>query len=358
MPQTQSGWRWCAKCQVLHFGEAGPGACPAGGNHSIEGSGNYVISLNDGQAPGQPGWRWCSKCQGMHFVGSAPGACPGGGTHTAVGSGEYRIVQNNNLAPGQSEWRWCHKCQCLHFHGNQSDGVCPSGGGHSSDGSGNYVLQEAPSSAANVKRFQVILRHLYCAHTTESGHDEVYYIMGGTDGQGKQISHRGPDATQGADADNQTAWDMNDSGSQQNRNLNAILYDGVLSSGQAATLLFGFLESDGTDIGATVQAAAGLAQKVSVALATPDPEAALVINIAADVASFIGGLIPKNQDDFLGAFSFIIRNQNGRIVLTEAAPGSYTSVVDPLDRNSGRITYRFQHDDGDYNAHFEVVGVN
>jgi hypothetical protein len=40
------------------------------------------------------------------------------------------------------------------------------------------------------------------------------------------------------------------------------LYEGVLAAEQAATLLLSFLESDGTNFGMTLQAAAGLAQKV------------------------------------------------------------------------------------------------
>ena len=207
------------------------------------------------------------------------------------------------------------------------------------------------TSETNAKRAQVVLRHLYCAKTTEAGHDEVYYIMGGTDGEGKQISHRGPDATQGGDADNQTAWDMNDSGDQQNRDLNAVLYDGVLAAEQAATLLFSFLESDGTNFGTTLQAAAGLAQKVDSELKDPDPW----VKIAAGVAEFVAGIVPTNQDDFLGAFALRVKNDNGNVVVTEAMPGSYTSVVHPL--SGERFTYRFQHDDGDYNAHFEVRGV-
>ena len=53
-----------------------------------------------------------------------------------------------------------------------------------------------------------------------------------------------------------------------------------------------------------------------------------------------------------------MHNNGGQVTVTEAAPGSYTSVVHPLDPNAGSFTYRFQHDDGDYNAHFEVRGVD
>lgn len=41
---TQSGWRWCNKCQGLFYG---PGIakshCPAGGQHDLKGSGNYSL---------------------------------------------------------------------------------------------------------------------------------------------------------------------------------------------------------------------------------------------------------------------------------------------------------------------------
>src|SRR4051812_20660826 len=98
-------------------------------------------------------------------------------------------------------------------------------------------------------RYRVILERLHCDKTTEQGHDEVYYLLAGVDGSGQKISARGPNATQGAVADDQTAWDMNDSGKEQDQSFNAVLYEGVLDVNQTGSLAFAFLESDHTNPG-------------------------------------------------------------------------------------------------------------
>lgn len=165
----QSGWRWCSKCQGLHFGGASPGTCPAGGAHTVEGSGNYALSNNDPQAPGQAGWRWCRKCQGLHFTGNTLGRCSAGATHTVEGSGEYRLFENNPSAPGQPDWRWCSKCQGLHFAGGHSGGVCPAGGAHVIEGSGNYALLEA-----NIDHFRFSLDSFDILNTRSRHVDTVF----------------------------------------------------------------------------------------------------------------------------------------------------------------------------------------
>jgi len=198
-------------------------------------------------------------------------------------------------------------------------------------------------------RAQVVLKRLYCASTTEDGHDEVYFLFSGVDGAGKAVSHRGPDATQSGDADNQTAWDMNDSGAQQNRTLNAILCDVALATGQNATLTFGFMESDGQDWGSTVTAAAGVAGKIGSAIP--------LVTIAAQIVGWLGGFIPKNQDDALGAFALRLTNADGRVTGQEVVAGSYTTLVHPLDSGAGTFSVRFRHDDGDYTADFQIRGA-
>src|SRR2546430_4517968 len=75
---VQDNWRWCTKCQGLHFWGNQPGACPAGGSHVVDGSGDYTLANDDQNALGQDNWRWCAKCQGLHFWGNQPGACPAG----------------------------------------------------------------------------------------------------------------------------------------------------------------------------------------------------------------------------------------------------------------------------------------
>ncbi|WP_293257821.1 matrixin family metalloprotease [Nannocystis sp.] len=135
----QPNWRWCSKCEGLHFGGNTPGRCPAGGGHITTGSGNYALAHNTSIVPGQSNWRYCSKCEGLHFGGNTPGVCPAGGGHTAAGSGNYTLAHEDSTANGQSNWRYCNKCEGLHFGGN-GPGVCPAGGGHIMNPSGNYTL--------------------------------------------------------------------------------------------------------------------------------------------------------------------------------------------------------------------------
>jgi hypothetical protein len=135
----QAGWRWCSKCQGLHFAENGLGPCAAGGTHSAEESGSYQVILNPDMTTAQTGWSWCSKCQGLHFASNTLGPCPAGGTHSNIGSGNYAVAYNNPHFSGQRGWKWCHKCQGMFFAGN-GPAPCPAGGSHEQVGSGDYSL--------------------------------------------------------------------------------------------------------------------------------------------------------------------------------------------------------------------------
>ena len=91
----QDGWRWCSKCEGLWMGLNAGSACPAGGSHSKVGSGIYTVIHNaEKDGPGEKNWRWCKKCQGLHHggvVGDTGQSCPAGGSHTVAGSGKYRV---------------------------------------------------------------------------------------------------------------------------------------------------------------------------------------------------------------------------------------------------------------------------
>jgi hypothetical protein len=40
----------------------------------------------------QDGWRWCRTCQGLWFAGNrTDGVCPAGGAHSLAGSGDYGL---------------------------------------------------------------------------------------------------------------------------------------------------------------------------------------------------------------------------------------------------------------------------
>ena len=340
---AQTNWRWCQKCQSLWFAaNASTGACPAGKGHDQSESGNYVIVVNDPTAPGQNNWQWCNKCQALTYVGNGvAGRCPSGGEHDHNGSGNYVL----NSEGGQDNWRWCNKCQALTYAGNGVAGRCSAGGEHDHNGSGNYSLLEADGSKV---RFQVVLTRLYCAGTTEQGHDEVYFLLGGVDGKGQEFHKRGPDPTQGADADNGTAWDMNDSGDNQKRDFNAILHEGVLESGESATMNFAFMESDKTNFGDTLQAAAKIAENIF-----QDPTA----KAAVGAVEFIGSQWPTNQDDFLGSFYLQVRNANGNVYIANTSPGQHAEFAFPYTQGGNSFTYRVRHDDGDYNIHIQVTTI-
>jgi len=142
-PVAQTNWRWCNKCQGRFFGGNPGSVCPAGGEHSTTGSGNYALVLGAPGAAGQQDWRWCIKCEGM-FFGDNPGSvCPAGGQHDATGSGNYVLMVDAPGFSGQQDWRWCKKCQGL-FFGDNPGSVCPGGGQHDATGSGNYALVEVP----------------------------------------------------------------------------------------------------------------------------------------------------------------------------------------------------------------------
>jgi hypothetical protein len=42
----------------------------------------------------QARWSWCHKCQGLFFSGNSTlGVCPAGGSHSLAGSGAYQMYQ-------------------------------------------------------------------------------------------------------------------------------------------------------------------------------------------------------------------------------------------------------------------------
>jgi hypothetical protein len=224
---------------------------------------------------------------------------------------------------------------------------------------GNLVVYSASSTVlwssnstatpAQQHQAQVVLEHLSCARTTEMGHDEVYYLLIGKDDAGTTYSHRGPDASQSADADGQTAWDMNDSGDLSSRSFQAMICNETVQPGHTKDFTISFFESDGQDYGSTVKAAGAVAS--SIGSAVP------LVSMVGQVLDKLGSAIPKNQDDALGTFGITFGNDEGRIVIREIQAGDYATVVHPLDASTGTFTMRFQHDDGDYTASFRARGA-
>ena len=142
---AQNRWRWCQKCQGLHFitDTKNPifGPCPAGGVHTGDNSTAYLVVNNTPSAPGQHGWRWCPKCQGLFYgPGQSSSHCPAGGAHDGSTSGDYSLIMNDLNSPGEHGWNWCQKCQGMFQGPSQSSSRCPAGGPHDGSASGNYAM--------------------------------------------------------------------------------------------------------------------------------------------------------------------------------------------------------------------------
>ena len=94
----QDRWWHCKKCQGLHYKNTNPfGQCPAGGFHTNEGSHNYVLYHGTDIPPQTPGiqyaWAHCKRCQGLHYLPELPRSkCPAGGQHTGEGSYDYVLA--------------------------------------------------------------------------------------------------------------------------------------------------------------------------------------------------------------------------------------------------------------------------
>jgi hypothetical protein len=164
---TQSGWRWCQKCQGTFFaGNPSQGVCPADhGSHDASRSAAYALPEGDGDPAFaradliQTGWRWCHKCQGLFFANNASqGVCPADNqSHDSSESEAYNFwvgdgtifVATLPIMSGQKGWRWCRKCQGMFFTENPNQGVCPAGQAHDGSGSWRYtMLWDIPKPAS------------------------------------------------------------------------------------------------------------------------------------------------------------------------------------------------------------------
>jgi hypothetical protein len=130
----QNGWRYCQKCNGLHFMGSAP--CPFGGVHDPTDSSEYSVPL-EGFINGQAGWKWCRKCQNLTF---GDGVCTAGGHHDRTTDPSFALFNNDPTAPGQDGWRYCRNCQALCFGGSAVRGSCPAGGWHDFSQSGNYTV--------------------------------------------------------------------------------------------------------------------------------------------------------------------------------------------------------------------------
>lgn len=136
-PSEQADWAFCHKCKGLHYGPGvGSSVCPAGGQHSLDGSANYILPVDATKiSAAQDGWRWCNRCQILAYK-DGPNVCPAGGMHDFAGSGDYQ-VRNVGYPELERDWSWCAFCGALfHVLHSNKGGRCPAHGSHNGvDGS-------------------------------------------------------------------------------------------------------------------------------------------------------------------------------------------------------------------------------
>jgi hypothetical protein len=141
---SQSGWRWCQKCQGLVFAggssragsqlvflHANPGPCFAGAKHDTSRSAAYAVPFARGGAGMHSRWAWCYKCQGLYSTVHKHGHwCPAGDKHDGSRSPAYAVPFGPAGAGMQAGWAWCKSCTGLFYALNPDAGACVSGTKH------------------------------------------------------------------------------------------------------------------------------------------------------------------------------------------------------------------------------------
>lgn len=217
----QDGWRRCNKCQGLYYGWLRPNPCPAGGNHDATGSLPYRLNnLLAGAQAGtgrQADWRWCDRCQALHYAGPGrgPSVCPAGGAHDNAGGNYVLYTVPRYHAQAQEDWTWCSACGVLFFGTNQPQSRCPAAGGrpHTPTGSGNYSLVYGEVThhrmVAYVTKFDADTRDklLDCAHSGSVTHVLIGLFHLGYNKDKTRYIHLNEDALDQLDWDLQKAVD-------------------------------------------------------------------------------------------------------------------------------------------------------
>ena len=145
---TQSGWLYCTHCQGFWWhGNGKSGVCYGNDyqGHATSPSSAYYVKFATAGGGGQSGWYYCAQCQLMHYGSGSVGNCPVGvGTrHTSYGSSNYRIETStsNDGSGGQHNWRYCSQCRGIWWDGNGRSGACPGYPGGHIAGSTDYILR-------------------------------------------------------------------------------------------------------------------------------------------------------------------------------------------------------------------------
>jgi len=143
-------------------------------------------------------------------------------------------------------------------------------------------------------------RDIICNKTNdEQGHDEIYVIVSGVNPNGTVFSRLFPDPDNFdrafGSADNGHSLDFNNRGSEQKKTLSDHpIWAEPFEVGQSARVIFSFYESDSQEWSHRVHAAAEAAKSIS-----KNPYAIAIGTVVSQISTHI----PKNTDDFIGAYA-------------------------------------------------------
>ena len=143
--ETQTGWRWCGRCNNLAYGGFGDGVCFDGAPHNFAGSFAYVVPVNGvpGEAAVDWVWKWCNRCQVLFNVEFGAGLCFDGAQHSHAGSSDYGVRIGAAPEGSQDGWRRCIRCYALTYMGF-GPGACWDGERHDGTDSLEYSLAWQP----------------------------------------------------------------------------------------------------------------------------------------------------------------------------------------------------------------------
>ncbi|GAA2111399.1 hypothetical protein GCM10009841_34190 [Microlunatus panaciterrae] len=217
----------------------------------------------------------------------------------------------------------------------------------------------------------VVMRNITCHQTTESGHDEVYYLPPSVV---RRTTHgvtsdptlpAGPTASQGANAGGPdgriAAWDCNDSGYLSNQEPQAELFSVSVGAGEHVVVTLTLMESDGTNYAdmELTAAKAGAAALAAVTTAFP-PSAvvtaplALALTAGTAVMQALKGLF-SNDDDTLGAMTFVLEGAADGVRLVQQGAVSGTVIHAAANGSPAAFTARL----GGAGANYEfTLGID
>jgi hypothetical protein len=191
------------------------------------------------------------------------------------------------------------------------------------------VPTTATAQASKTVKFR--MPYLECFQTTEHGEDEVYLVVTGQYSGGNPFQYRFPNETQ--------HWDLNDGeGDPPVRDWPLINLE--MHNGSSVDLIVLVMEEDGGTSGGWTRLGGSVVGRLN-------PQAGAIIGVIGSLINF------QDSDDFIGAFSVHITNDNGNIITTFSPRDR---VYDSSDPNSAWIRWNvnMNGDGSKYMSQFSV----